>query len=65
MRLQVERHRADYDLSKPFTRSETLDIVDLAEQARDDWNTLKTYNLELMRFFCVLLLLRGSLGARK
>lgn len=65
VRLQTERHRADYDLSNPLTRSETFDILDLAEQARDDWNTLKIENPELARFFSLLLLLRGSLGARK
>jgi hypothetical protein len=48
-----------------LTRSETLDITDLAEQARDDWNTLKVANPDLSRFFSVLLLLRQNLGARR
>ncbi len=65
VRLQAHRHRADYDTNNPFTRAEVLLIIQSTEQARDDWNTLKTQNPELSRFFCVLLLLRGSLGARK
>ncbi len=63
--LANRTHRADYDLSNPLTRSETLDITDLAEQARDDWNTLKVANPDLSRFFSVLLLLRQNLGARR
>ena len=63
--LQTQRHRADYDLSSPFSRAEVTPLLGLAQQARDDWNTLKTQNPELSRFFCVLLLLRAGLGARK
>ena len=63
--LQSRRHRADYDLSIPFTRAEVLLLLQDAQQARDDWNTLKTNQFELSRFFSLLLLLRGSLGARK
>ncbi len=65
VRLQLQRHRADYDLQGSFTRVEVTPLLDLAEQARDDWNTLKTDQPELARFFSLLLLLRGSLGARK
>ncbi|BCM91613.1 hypothetical protein IAD21_03488 [Abditibacteriota bacterium] len=63
--LQLQRHRADYDLSNSFTRAEVIPLLDLAEQARDDWNTLKRHNYELARFFSLLLLLRGSLNARR
>lgn len=63
--LQMRRHRADYDLSTPFTRAEVLLLLQDAEQGRDDWNALKVANPDLARFFSVLLLLRASLGARK
>jgi len=63
--LQSRRHRADYDLTHNFTRAEVLLLVQDAARARDDWNTLKTTSPELVRFFSLLLLLRGSLGARK
>lgn len=65
MRLQLQRHRADYDLRDSFTRAEVTPLLDLAEQACDDWFELKHNQPELARFFSLLLLLRGSLGARK
>ena len=39
LQLQAERHRADYDLrpSARFTRSETNDLVELAEDALAAW----------------------------
>lgn len=63
--LQTQRHRADYDLGNPFTRAEVAELIQLAEQARDDWNTLKIADPDLARFFSVLLLLRQNLGARR
>lgn len=40
--LQMARHRADYDLSQPFTRVEALSHVGRAEQAFSDWRATKT-----------------------
>jgi len=37
MKLQEERHRADYDLSRPFSRSEAATLVELAATAIADW----------------------------
>lgn len=39
--LQEARHEADYNMSRSFTRLEALDIVDLAEQAFADWQTIR------------------------
>ena len=36
--LQQARHEADYDVSRRFTRSETLDLIDQADQAFIDWS---------------------------
>ena len=63
--LQLQRHRADYDLNDNFTRAQVLVLLQDAEQAREDWNTLRNDQAELSRFFSLLLLVRGSLGARK
>ena len=35
--LQQARHEADYDTAKRFTRLETLNLVNQAEQAFTDW----------------------------
>jgi uncharacterized protein (UPF0332 family) len=39
--LQEARHTADYDLSTPFTKVETLRFVERAKTAFRDWNTIK------------------------
>lgn len=39
--LQEERHRADYDLSSPFTRTEALTFVEKAEYAFNCWRTVR------------------------
>jgi hypothetical protein len=39
--LQQARHEADYDVSRRFTRSETLDLVDQADQAFVDWPQIR------------------------
>ena len=38
--LQQARHEADYDLSRRFTRSEVLLLIDLTQQAFDDWQSV-------------------------
>ena len=54
--LQQERHRADYDLSRPFTRSEAEKLVAQARDAFDNWNQLKQNDRELARFYAMCLL---------
>jgi hypothetical protein len=39
--LQQARHEADYDTGRRFTRRETLDLIEQAEQAFDDWTTVR------------------------
>ncbi len=38
--LQELRHEADYDLSRPFTRLEALDLYHGVKRAFDDWRTV-------------------------
>ncbi len=39
--LQQQRHEADYDMRRRFTRIEVLSIVDDAERAFRDWRTVR------------------------
>ena len=39
--LQQARHEADYDLSRRFTRPEVLLLIDLTQQAFDDWQSVR------------------------
>ncbi len=39
--LQEARHDADYDRGRTFTRKETLDFVELAENAVASWSSVK------------------------
>ena len=39
--LQPARHEADYDTTLRFTRRDAIDLVDRAEQAFRDWNTVR------------------------
>lgn len=54
--LQQERHRADYDLSRPFTRAESQYLIDQTRDAFDNWNRLKQNDRELARFYAMCLL---------
>lgn len=54
--LQQERHRADYDLSQPFTRDEARALVSQARDAFENWNALKQNDRELARFYAMCLL---------
>lgn len=55
-RLQIERHRADYDLGNSFTRLEVLALIEQVEKATQNWRDVKSGNVELAQFFAVLLL---------
>ena len=39
--LQQARHEADYDTTRRFTRQDVIDLVDRAEQAFRDWNSVR------------------------
>jgi hypothetical protein len=39
--LQQARHEADYDISRTFSRAETLDLVEIAERAFASWQTVR------------------------
>ena len=39
--LQQARHEADYDLSRRFTRPEVILLIDLTQQAFDDWQSVR------------------------
>jgi hypothetical protein len=39
--LQQARHEADYDLSRRFTRQETMDLVTQSSDAFRDWQTVR------------------------
>ncbi|MGC9260541.1 MAG: hypothetical protein ACP5I8_10780 [Phycisphaerae bacterium] len=40
--LQQARHDADYDVAKAFTRTDTLALVDRAEEAFEKWDQVKS-----------------------
>lgn len=54
--LQDARHRADYDLSEKFTRTQTLSFVWQAEFAFLTWNLIR--NRDEARVFLAALLLQ-------
>lgn len=56
--LQQARHEADYDPFRSFTRSETLDLVEQAEQAFEDWAAVKG-TIQADTFLVSLLLLKA------
>jgi len=39
--LQQARHEADYDVSRRFTKQETIDLVELSKQAFEDWQMIR------------------------
>lgn len=57
--LQQARHEADCDLTRVLTRSETLDLVTMAQQAFTDWETVA--GSQAADAFLVALLLRKKL----
>lgn len=62
--LQNERHRADYDLSQPFTQREADSLVNRARSALADWELLKRNHPEVARFYALMLLHWNGLKAR-
>ena len=55
--LQQARHEADYDTGRRFTRRESLDLVDQAEQAFADWHVVR-HSLQADTFLVALLVQR-------
>ena len=39
--VQQHRHEADYDMGRPFTRLEVLNIISDAEHAFEDWRAIR------------------------
>ncbi len=62
--LQEERHRADYDLTKPFTKAEAIALVDSSIQAMKDWNHARKNLADGTHLFCLSLLLFENLLKR-
>jgi len=62
IRLQEERHRADYDLSRPFSRVEAAELVELAGTAIASWPAIA--DDDAARLYLVLLLTWKSLEQR-
>jgi hypothetical protein len=59
--LQQARHEADYDISRRFTRSEAMDLMNQVDQAFVDWsNVRKDPTAEA---FMLSLLMSGKLKA--
>lgn len=68
--LQQERHQADYDLGRPLTRTEAIDLVERVEAASTARKAIrktvagsKSYSLEA-RVFLAALLLHDSVSRR-
>jgi hypothetical protein len=62
VRLQTERHRADYDLSSTFRRVEVLALIDDVREAFEAWSRVRTH--ETARFFLMTLPLWDQLRRR-
>jgi uncharacterized protein (UPF0332 family) len=64
VRLQQERHRADYDLSHSFTKQEALDLIQTAPEAIEAWDRLKRSQRQVCLVASTALLLWKQLAAR-
>jgi uncharacterized protein (UPF0332 family) len=62
--LQVQRHAADYDLSRHFTRDDAHLAARQSQEAMDAWKRLKTQHEELSLFFALALMLWPGLSGR-
>jgi hypothetical protein len=62
--LQEQRHAADYDLSRPFTRHEANTAADQAREAMDAWDRLKAGSEEIALLFALPLMLWPGLSGR-
>jgi len=65
VKLQQERHRADYDVSSPFTRSDAYSACDMAEASFAAWSEIKAKHYAVANLFAVSLLLWPSLASRQ
>ena len=61
VQLQDARHDADYNRARRFTRRETLDLADMAEQAFRDWRQVRG-SLQADTFLTGLLAYRHMQG---
>ncbi len=59
--LQEARHAADYDRSLRFTRQEVLDLIDLTDQAFQEWQQIRN-RLQADTFLIGLLTYRHMQG---
>jgi hypothetical protein len=62
--LQEQRHASDYDLSARFSRQEALAAADLAEEAMEAWDSLRSSHEQLALLFALSLMLCPGLGTR-
>ena len=64
IRLQEQRHAADYDLSQHFTRDDAHLAARQSQEAIAAWNRLKVQNKDLSLFFALSLMLWPGLSGR-
>jgi len=62
--LQEQRHAADYDSSRRFTRHEANTAADQAQEAMDAWDQLKAQHGDLALLFALSLMLWPGLSGR-
>lgn len=62
--LQQERHDADYNLARIFTKAEAVQACVRAEQALKDWKAAKISHPKVCSLFALSLLLWPSLSSR-
>jgi len=62
--LQDERHKADYDLTKSYSRQDALNAIMRAESALAAWRQLRDSNPNICRLFAMSLILWPSLASR-
>jgi hypothetical protein len=55
VRLQQLRHEADYDLTRTFSRTETLEIVREAQNAFEAWGRVRKTDDARLYLACFLL----------
>ena len=53
--LQQSRHEADYNMAKTFTRDEASDLIDQADQAFSDWQSVRKSDYANLYLSCLLL----------
>jgi uncharacterized protein (UPF0332 family) len=55
MDLQQERHEADYNLARSFTRDQASDLIDQAAQAFSEWQSIRKSDHANLYLSCLLL----------